>query len=83
MLVVLGIIEDMNSMSLRAKVDASGKLSLQLPPELANHELDLVVVYQSTQVTKSEDIHDVVDSYYGCLENDPILVEEQNKKEMV
>ncbi|WP_144866461.1 hypothetical protein [Hyella patelloides] len=68
-------------MSFIAKVDNNGKLNIQLPPELANQELDLVIVYQSTQQTKSEDIHDVVDSFYGCLEDDPILVEEQNQKE--
>ena len=72
----------MNRMSLRAKVDATGKLILQLPPELANQELDLVVVYQSTQQTKSEYLHNIVESFYGCLEDDPLLAEEQNQKEI-
>lgn len=68
-------------MSLKAKVDADGKLSLQLPQEFANRELDLVVVYQLIQQTKTEDLHDAVDRFYGCLEDDPIL-EEQNPKEV-
>ena len=55
----------MNSISLRTKVDADGKLSLQLPPELANQELDLVVVYQSTLQSSNEDLRSTVDSFYG------------------
>lgn len=72
----------MDSISFTGKVDASGKLSIQLPPELADRKLDLVVVYQLAQQTQLEDIHDVVDSFYGCLKDDPILVEEQDTKEI-
>ena len=62
----------MQSMSLKAKVDANGKLSLQLPKELANQELDLIVIYQAVQSKSMEDLHDVVDNFYGCLADDPI-----------
>ena len=72
----------MNSISLKAKVDADGKLSLQLPEKFANQELDLVVVYQIIEQDKTQDSHKVVDSFYGSLEDDPILVEEESKKEI-
>ncbi|MDJ0680479.1 MAG: hypothetical protein QNJ18_11510 [Xenococcaceae cyanobacterium MO_167.B52] len=71
----------MNSISLKAKVDVNGKLSLQLPKEYANRELDVVVVYQVVEKEDTKDLHQVVDSFYGCLENDPILLEEENQKE--
>lgn len=71
----------MNSISLKAKVDVNGKLSLQLPKEYANRELDIVVVYQEVEKKEIKDLHQVVDSFYGCLENDPILLEEENQKE--
>jgi len=72
----------MNSISLKTKVDADGKLSLQLPQELANQELDLVVVYQSTQQPHKEELRSTVDSFYGCLSDEPILVDEQSQKEI-
>jgi hypothetical protein len=72
----------MNSLSLRTKVDESGKLSLQLPQELANQELELVVVYQSIQQSDKKDLRSTVDSFYGCLSNDPILVDQQSQKEI-
>ncbi len=67
----------MQSLNFKAKVDADGKLSLQLPKALANQELDLVIVYQAIREAKSEDIHDVVDKFYGCLSDDPILLSER------
>ncbi len=72
----------MQSINLKAKVDADGKLSLKLPKELANQVLDLVIVYQPIEHPKSVDIHNVVDSFYGCLSDDPILVEEQSCTEI-
>lgn len=62
----------MNSINLKAKVDANGKLSLQLPKQYANQELDLVVICQVIEQDKTEDLYQVVDSFYGCLEDDPI-----------
>ena len=72
----------MDSLSSKAKVDANGIINLQLPKQLANRELDLVVVYQLIDHEKTEDIHQIVDSFYGCLEDDPILVESQSQKEI-
>ena len=72
----------MNTISLKTKVDADGKLSLQLPPELVNQELDLVIVYQSIQQPHKEELRSTVDSFYGCLSDDPISVEEENQKEI-
>ena len=39
----------MQSLKLKSRVDAEGILHLQLPPELANRELELIVVYQSIE----------------------------------
>ena len=69
----------MQSIKLKAKIGADGKLSMQLPLEMANKELDIVVVYQPTESTKSEPLHDIVERFYGCLADDPILVTEQTK----
>ncbi|NES81003.1 MAG: hypothetical protein F6K10_06130 [Moorea sp. SIO2B7] len=72
----------MQSMSLKVKVGADGQLNLQTPKQLANQELDLVIVYQPVKPENSTDIHEVVDSFYGCLADDTILVAEQNKQEV-
>jgi hypothetical protein len=37
----------MNSIRLRATVDAQGKVMLEMPLELANQEVDLVVVFET------------------------------------
>ena len=69
----------MKSISLKTKVDADGKISLQLPLELADRELDLVIVYQSARQHDIEELRSTVDSFYGCLKDDPILEEERKK----
>ncbi|MDJ0594833.1 MAG: hypothetical protein QNJ72_33460 [Pleurocapsa sp. MO_226.B13] len=38
--------------------------------------------FGGTHQYKSQDLHKVVDSFYGCLEDDPILVEEESQKEI-
>lgn len=74
----------MQTMRLKAKVNTDGTLNLQLPQELSDRELDLVIVYQLAESDKSseniDDLHDVVDRFYGSLANDPILVEEQDRQ---
>ncbi|PSF30238.1 hypothetical protein C7H19_23960 [Aphanothece hegewaldii CCALA 016] len=40
----------MQSIKLRSRVDADGILRLEVPVELANLELDLVVVYQPVEL---------------------------------
>jgi hypothetical protein len=48
----------MQSIKLRSRVDADGILRLEVPLELANQELDLVVVYQPVE-------SEVTDSTWG------------------
>jgi hypothetical protein len=43
----------METRSLRAKVGEDGILKIQLSPEIANQELDIVIVFQPAGVTKS------------------------------
>ena len=72
----------MNSISLKTKVGADGKLTLQLPAQFTNKELDLVVVYQAAEPSNDEQLHKTVDEFYGCLEDDPILIEEHSTTEI-
>ena len=44
----------MQSIKLRSRVDADGILRLEVPVELANQELDLVVVYEPVDSVTSE-----------------------------
>lgn len=51
----------MQSIKLRSRVDADGILRLKVPVELANQELNLVVVYEpvesvTSEATEQEDI---------------------------
>ena len=73
----------MPSPNIQAKIDAKGKLNIQLLQELANREIDLVIVYQLVTEKKTDDIHEAVDRFYGCLESDPILLNEQFHAETV
>lgn len=51
----------MQSIKLRSRVDADGILRLEVPLELANQEVDLVVVYQpvESEVTDSTEQEDI------------------------
>ena len=44
----------MQSLKLKSRVDADGMLHLQLPPELANQELELIVVYQLIELATQQ-----------------------------
>lgn len=44
----------MQSLKLQSRVDADGMLHLQLPPELANRELELIVVYQLIELATKQ-----------------------------
>ena len=46
----------MSGIRFKTKVDPDGKLSLQLPIELANQELDLVVIYQNVRQLNTEEL---------------------------
>jgi hypothetical protein len=38
----------MQTLTLRSRIAADGTITLQLPPELANQDLDFIIVYQPT-----------------------------------
>ena len=71
----------MSGIRFKTKVDPDGKLSLQLPIELAIQELDLVVIYQNVRQLNTEELRSNIDDFYGCLEDDRISVEQENQKE--
>ena len=71
----------MSGIRFKTKVNPDGKLSLQLPIELANQELDLVVIYQNVRQLNTEELRSNIDDFYGCLEDDRISVEQENQKE--
>jgi hypothetical protein len=45
----------MQSIKLRSRVNADGILRLEVPLELANQELDLIVVYEPVELVTSEE----------------------------
>ncbi|MBO0350479.1 hypothetical protein J0895_15525 [Phormidium pseudopriestleyi FRX01] len=60
----------------KTRVDAEGKIILQLPQYLANQELDVAIVYALANSENLNELHEIVDSFYGCLAEEPILIEE-------
>ena len=65
----------------KTRVDAEGKIILQLPQYLANQELDVVIVYDLANSENTQP-HEIVDSFYGCLAEDPILIEETDHQKV-
>jgi hypothetical protein len=63
----------------KTRVDAEGKIILQLPQNLANQQLDVAIVYALPNSENLNDLHEIVDSFYGCLADDPILIEETHQ----
>ncbi|MGC9524284.1 MAG: hypothetical protein ACP5D7_01955, partial [Limnospira sp.] len=72
----------MQIIKLKAKVDAEGEVTIKMPQDLANQELEIAIVYQKVESENSKELHEAIDSFYGCLADDPIVVEEQNQQEM-
>ncbi len=66
----------------KTRVDAEGKITLQLPQNLANQELDVAIVYTLANSENINDLHEIVDSFYGCLADDPILIEENHQQKV-
>lgn len=66
----------------KTRVDAEGKINLQLPQNLANQELDVAIVYTLANSENINDLHEIVDSFYGCLADDPILTEENPQQKV-
>ncbi|AFY83975.1 hypothetical protein [Oscillatoria acuminata] len=65
----------------KTRVDAEGKIILQLPQYVANQELDVVIVYDLANSENTQP-HEIVDGFYGCLAEDPILVEETDQQKV-
>lgn len=63
----------------KTRVDAEGKIILQLPKYLANQELEVAIVYTLAN-SENTHLHEIVDSFYGCLAEDPILIEETEQQ---
>ena len=63
----------------KSRVDSEGQVILQLPQSLANQELDLAIVYDIASSGNIDEIHKIVDSFYGCLAEDPILIQETDR----
>ncbi|GAB4289401.1 MAG: hypothetical protein Fur0025_23830 [Oscillatoriaceae cyanobacterium] len=66
----------------KIRVDAEGKITLQLPQYLANQELDLAIVYALANSENINDLHEVIDSFYGCLAEEPILTEDNPQQKV-
>ena len=66
----------------KTRVDAEGKITLQLPQNLANQELDVAIVYTLANSENINDLHEIVDSFYGCLADAPILTEENPQQKV-
>lgn len=76
----------MQSIKLRSRVDADGLLKLEVPVELANQELDLVLVYQAVNSVSegniSEDLGYPVDFFEktaGAWQGEPLTRGEQDR----
>ena len=75
----------METRSLRTKVGEDGILKIQLPPEIANQELDIVIVFQTAEgFPKSsktpEDLgfsRNFLDEVIGSWEGEPLKRPEQ------
>ena len=66
----------------KIRVNCEGQITLQLPQYLANQELDVAIVYALAQAENIKDLHEIVDSFYGCLAEDPILAEENPQQQV-
>ena len=74
----------MQSIKLRSRVDADGILRLQVPVELSNQELELIVVYQPvesvTQAKTAEELGypaDFFEKTAGAWQGEPLTRGEQ------
>lgn len=65
----------MESIKLRQHVDQDGFLRIKVPDELADREIEVMIIYQPVQI--SPDIVPL-DQLYGICADDPIVLEEDN-----
>ncbi|PSF31161.1 hypothetical protein C7H19_23160 [Aphanothece hegewaldii CCALA 016] len=76
----------MQSIQLRSRVNEDGIINLQVPLELANHELDVVIVYQLVEVRTEEKLAndlgyppDFFEKTAGAWQGEPLVRGEQDK----
>ncbi|WP_199247605.1 hypothetical protein [[Phormidium] sp. ETS-05] len=64
------------------RVDYEGKITFHLPQDLENQELDVAIVYALAKSENIKNLDEVVDSFYGCLAEAPILAEENHQQKV-
>lgn len=76
----------MQSIQLRSRVNEDGSIKLQVPLELANQELDLVIVYQPVKAINQENLAtklgyplDFFEKTAGAWQGEPLVRGEQDK----
>lgn len=76
----------MQSLRFHSKVDANGIVHLQVPVELANSELELVLVYQPIEKKRDEKIptelgypEDFFEKTFGAWQGEPLTRAEQGE----
>lgn len=69
----------MESIKIRQRVGQDGILHLELPVGLADHELDVMVVYQPVTSSNPETLS--LEDLYGICADDPIVLDEQGISE--
>jgi hypothetical protein len=66
----------MNTLKLQSRTAPDGTITLQLPPEAANQDLELILIYQPTtsiEVTPETSPHDTHDPLIGLFSGSPNL----------
>lgn len=66
----------METLKVKARVNADGILTLALPKELANKDAEFVLIYHLEEEPQ-ESWHDFINRMYGSLAHDPIERPEQ------
>lgn len=80
----------MRTLTIRAQVNKRGLLTLKMPRELADQQVDLVIVYEQVGHIAQEDVSPATekwpDGFYaataGAWQGEPLLREEQGKYEV-
>lgn len=63
----------MQTIKVRSRVGADGKLQLQLPDQLANQEVEIVLVYQTVESVEEQEPSSVDDPLIGLFSSSPDL----------
>uniref|UniRef100_B8HSY1 Uncharacterized protein n=1 Tax=Cyanothece sp. (strain PCC 7425 / ATCC 29141) TaxID=395961 RepID=B8HSY1_CYAP4 len=57
----------MQTIKVRSRVSADGRLQLQLPDQLANQEIEIVLVYQTVELTQEQSLSSANDPLIGLF----------------